>query len=369
MSPINALRARAMRRLAGDETPEDWNQQAMTEGIEPLWMVVPPEGDDVRRRGPISIVEPVAPPAEDREALLMAVRRDQQNELMRGIEGVGSALRSGITLTPQSRPTIEATDYEGAERSRAAALRAEGLRRLAGEADMAKATTNERELERRIRADEAREGLGGQRFDESRRQFDLKLAQQREESKRKASAGAAAAARKAAKEEEKAGAKALEGMPAEWEGAETSSRAQREKFAGVVNADKKMRGMTQKMRALLKDAGAGRLLPGSNAAIKQLATQIQIEGKNIADLGALSGPDMAMMNAIAADPTKLTSLAKDTSALLDGLDSWGANSVSANAETIGARRRPKAGGGAQPAGAKPPRTLRLPSGEVVEVDE
>lgn len=136
--------------------------------------------------------------------------------------------------------------------------------------------------------------------------------------------------------------KSLEGLPAEWEllPDSTSSKIQREKFAGVVQSSKKMQGLTSQMRDMLKGAGASRILPGSaKTRIGQLATQLQIEAKNVAELGALSGPDMALMNAIAADPTKVDSFVKDIPALLDGLDAWGNNSVKAGEETIGARRR------------------------------
>jgi hypothetical protein len=141
-------------------------------------------------------------------------------------------------------------------------------------------------------------------------------------------------------------------MPAGWEGAPTSSKIQREDFAKAVGSSAKMKGLTKQMRALLAEAGASRVLPGQTRnRIKQLATQIQIEAKNVAELGALSGPDMALMEAIAADPSQVSSFMKDTTGLLDGLDSWGDNAVSAKAETIGATR--KGAGGAGAAGGAP----------------
>lgn len=127
-----------------------------------------------------------------------------------------------------------------------------------------------------------------------------------------------------------------------------ATKEQNRELAGLVAADKRMRGMTTEMRQLLAQAGAGRLIPGANSRIKQLATEMKIEGKNIANLGALSGPDMGLMDAIVADPSKLGSLAKDMGVLLDGLDSWGKNSVDATASTIGARS--KDGAKAQSAG-------------------
>lgn len=131
------------------------------------------------------------------------------------------------------------------------------------------------------------------------------------------------------------------GFPAGWElsGDTQPTQRQGEQFEGLVYSDAKMRGLTGEMRKLLAKAGSGRVLPGpEQSRLKQLATQIQIEGKTIAELGALSGPDMALMRAIASDPTEFGSFARDIPALLDGLDSWGANSVNAKAQSLGARR-------------------------------
>lgn len=186
---------------------------------------------------------------------------------------------------------------------------------------------NMAELERRKAQDLAREKQGAQGLELRGRELDLK----EKDIARKANAPP-----KTPK-----GSADPSGLPAGYDLDPEShaTRRQNEAFEGLVFADNKMRGLTKEMRRLLADAGAGRLLPGSNARIKQLATQIQIEGKNVAELGALSGPDMALMNAIAADPTKLTSVAKDTEELLNGLDAWGRNSVSSKASSIGARPR------------------------------
>lgn len=158
------------------------------------------------------------------------------------------------------------------------------------------------------------------------------------------------------------------GLPHGWEleTDSTSTRQQREKFAGVVQSSEKMRGLTMQMRALLKEAGAGRMLPGSaKTKVSQLATLIQLEAKNVADLGALSGPDMALMEAVAADPSKIQSFARDIPALLDGLDSWSANAISAGAKTLGARPR---GAQSTPPKEAPSRVVVSNGTETLEID-
>ncbi len=144
-------------------------------------------------------------------------------------------------------------------------------------------------------------------------------------------------------------AQAPKGFPAGWEleGKTQPTPKQGEQFEGLVYSSEKMKGLTSQMKKELEAVGAGRVLPG-NSRIKQLATEIQIEGKNVAELGALSGPDMGLMQSIAADPTKLDSFAKDLPSLLDGLNSWADNSVNAKAKSLGARRS----GGVAPSGGE-----------------
>ncbi len=146
---------------------------------------------------------------------------------------------------------------------------------------------------------------------------------------------------------------APKGFPAGWEleGKTQPTPKQGEQFEGLVYAGEKMKGLTGQMRKMLAEAGNGRVLPGpAKPRLSQLAKEIQIEGKNIAELGALSGPDYSLMEAIAADPTKVDSFIKDMPALLDGLDHWGSNSVDAKAKSLGARRT----GGSTPQPASAP---------------
>ena len=73
---------------------------------------------------------------------------------------------------------------------------------------------------------------------------------------------------------------------------------------------------------------------------------MKIEAKNVAELGALSGPDMGLVDAIATDPTSASSfLGGNLESNLKGLDDWGESSVRAGSKTYGIR---KAGGGPQP---------------------
>lgn len=148
------------------------------------------------------------------------------------------------------------------------------------------------------------------------------------------------AARQAAKDERER----VEGLAAGWELTpdSNSTKRQREEHAGLVTSAKKMRGLTQAMRQQMQGIDTiDRLSPLSEKRnqLKQLATMISIEAKNIAELGALSGPDYALMQAIAADPTSLQSLTKDQLSVLDQLDRWSDNSVQAKSEAVGARPR------------------------------
>ncbi len=158
------------------------------------------------------------------------------------------------------------------------------------------------------------------------------------------------------RDKSKAGpAGAPKGFPAGWEleGTTKPTPKQGQDFEELVFSAEKMRGMTGPMRDLLKQAGAtGRAMPGPmKSRLQQLATEIMIEGKEVAKLGALSGPDMGLMKSIAADPTEAASMVKDMPGLLDGLEQWADNSVSAKAKSLGARRAGAGAGVASKAGS------------------
>lgn len=74
----------------------------------------------------------------------------------------------------------------------------------------------------------------------------------------------------------------------------------------------------------------------------RLLTQLQIESKNIAGLGALSGPDYALMHAISTtDPTSIGSVLKqffgvtDINKALDAMERWATNNLQGTAKALG----------------------------------
>lgn len=104
-----------------------------------------------------------------------------------------------------------------------------------------------------------------------------------------------------------------------------------------------------------KVTGAGAL------NMRQTLTALKLAAKTIADLGALSGPDMGLMNDLAGgDPTTIEASAKaffgvdNTEAALQQLERWAQNRISAAAEARGYRPKPAG----QPARA--PATSTLP---------
>jgi len=152
-------------------------------------------------------------------------------------------------------------------------------------------------------------------------------------------------------------AKKTEDVPPEFEvqsGANPSPET-RKKFTALVGSSEKMKKLTGRMReALGGTTGLSRTVdPGTVTKLKQLATMIQIEAKNVAGLGALSGPDMGLMNAIAKDPTSVwTNLTTDLPGMLSGLDSWGDAQVGGESTATGIVRKGKAGGDTKTVGGK-----------------
>jgi hypothetical protein len=167
-------------------------------------------------------------------------------------------------------------------------------------------------------------------------------------------AAATAAGRKDAGDVKKAG----EDVPPGWvvsPGANPGAES-RKKFTGLVTTAERMKGLTNQMRAALKGTtGMGRTLdPATKTKLQQLSTQIQIEAKDVAGLGALSGPDMGLMNQMAADPTSImANLTTDFPTMLGQLDKWADNSVAASSKATGIVRG--SGGGAAAPGVKPAR--------------
>lgn len=238
---------------------------------------------------------------------LMARRRQAQLDALRQMEAGNNAARTGA---------IVKGNEEASARAAAGGVRAD--RKLALE---------ETEADRRDARSTAERAL---------READLERKKAADAAKAKKGSGKASDAGFAPK-----------GFPAGWElvGKTRPTSKQGEDFEKLVFSDAKMRGLTSQMKDLLKNGSLARIVPGTAeyARVKQLATEIKIEGKNIAELGALSGPDTALMEAISGDPSAIRSMAQDLPGLLDGLSNWGANSVKAKSVSLGARKTGSAG--------------------------
>lgn len=237
--------------------------------------------------------------------------------------------RAGLPGTVKNGPTAQEArqaqirDYLTKKNSQMDSLAVHGL-----SARPDNTAFNMAELERRQAADKARADQATRGLDLRGRDLDLKELELERKKNRppKPPKGAADPS----------------GLPVEWELLPEShaTKTQNEAFEKLVFADKKMRGLTNKMRQMLTKYGAMRLVPGpAQNDIKQLATELQIETKNVAELGAVSGPDMGLMTSIAGDPSKLGSVARDLDGMLNGLEHWGQNTVDAKSTSIGARRK------------------------------
>lgn len=125
------------------------------------------------------------------------------------------------------------------------------------------------------------------------------------------------------------------------------------KFGNIVATKYELQGMTRRMRELAsRYSFLERSKPGSaKTAVSQLATQIQIKAKDIAELGALSGPDMGLMKSMASNPSSIETAFTDVMAQLDGLDWWSSNAEDSKAKAWGFS---KVGAQAQPGGPSRP---------------
>lgn len=135
--------------------------------------------------------------------------------------------------------------------------------------------------------------------------------------------------------------------------------------ASMASAER-MRAYVKELRDLHTKAGTEYV--GADAVrMGQLTKAIQLEAKNIAELGALSGPDMELMQSIAGtDPTSLGANVKamfgsdNTDTALDGLEKWTGDQLNASQKTYG--YQPKAG-----AAARPDVDLSAPADDMVRV--
>jgi len=156
------------------------------------------------------------------------------------------------------------------------------------------------------------------------------------------------------------------------EGANPTRRQLEEHQTRVASAAA-MKRITGDMKSLLADESAfSRFAPGAaRDLLAQLSQEATLEGKNIGQLGALSGPDMGIMEAIITNPTSARSSIKDMKRILEGVDRWVDNREAVQAKSIGVRRKaagaPATGGKVTVTNGK--ETLRIDASKVTEAEK
>lgn len=137
---------------------------------------------------------------------------------------------------------------------------------------------------------------------------------------------------------------------------------------GAVAAKERLQALTGELRGLHQKYGTE--LAGANAQrMAQLTTAIQLEAKTLAELGALTGPDLELIQRITGeDPSSLKANLKslvgldNTQETLEGVDQWGRSLADATKKTYGYRDAPQA---AQPAQKTVVDRIRMPDGKTV----
>ena len=316
-------------------------QQALdeTEAVQPRPGSVPAQvGQAVMAAAPVD---------NDAEEMAAAQEADRNARNNGRIELAAKQFVSGVTQTPQAGVSqagpAQVPQAQARAKSRREQVADELMRRRQGVMDASTLDLQKSQTEKNLRPPADK---GGVDYTASR---DAKLALDRErfdEQKRAALVREELARQKAARSGKP---KPLEDVPPGFEVSAGSypSKEARKKFTGLVSSAEKMKGLTRQMRTALQGtSGLSRTLdPKTVTTLKQLGTMIAIEGKNIAGLGALSGPDMGLMNAIAADPTSVkTNLTVDLPKMLDQLDSWGDASIDGDSKATGIVRSAAKGG-------------------------
>jgi hypothetical protein len=136
------------------------------------------------------------------------------------------------------------------------------------------------------------------------------------------------------------------------------------KVKTTLDAAGRLKPLVQQLRALHGDKGTE--LFGADAnKMSQIVTAIKLEAKTIAELGALSGPDLDLMNQLSGmDPTTFSANIKamfgvdNTQEALAQLDTWMENAVKSKKDTYGYRDAPKPETGV-PGGLTPEEEARL----------
>jgi hypothetical protein len=123
-----------------------------------------------------------------------------------------------------------------------------------------------------------------------------------------------------------------------------------EKVKASIAARERMMGAVNELMALYEKHGS-EMVGDVATRYDQLKTAIKLEGKSLAELGALSGPDEALMNAISgSDPTSLKENLKgffsggtwgSTPGALEGVKKWTESQTAANMRAYGYQPAPK----------------------------
>lgn len=134
---------------------------------------------------------------------------------------------------------------------------------------------------------------------------------------------------------------AVPGLEVEPGATPTADDAKRVK--GVRSAANTLKSYTSQFRELYKRNG-GSMTGAAGTNMRQLLTSMQLEAKTIAELGALSGPDQALMERISgANPTSAVGIIRDffgvddVGAAVNQLDKWVDTKVAAMNKTYGYR--------------------------------
>lgn len=136
--------------------------------------------------------------------------------------------------------------------------------------------------------------------------------------------------------------KAQEGIPPEYEAVGRPTTEQKNKFTAGLSSAERLRGLTAQLRSAVgQGGGIDRLVGPARTQMDTLLRQIQIEAKNVAELGALSGPDFELMRELVQDPNSFTNLVFDLGTKgLDQVDKWADTQVAGAMKAYGIRRRP-----------------------------
>lgn len=284
-------------------------------------------------RTPVEHAEPGYDPVADLKAAQAAAKQDEaRGRFLEGTSRINDAFTgSGVETYKGNHEVADAKD-------RGAAVREYMLQKYRGKLGDAQTMNAQAALNNSVRARQA--PAPAKTVDPLDRDLERK---RKEAAIKESEARAAKLQRVPAPKAAKPGKNVNEGLPEGYESSpdNPASQLNKQKFTALVFSQGKMTGLTAKMRNALSRAGAfGANIPGPlKDEIAGLASKIQIEAKNVAELGALSGPDMGLIERIISDPSQISSALRNIPTQLDGLDDWAGNSVNAGLKAYGVRRR------------------------------